>query len=191
MPDWDPWFNEGAGIALADISGTGRPDLIVFMIDGVPNAANAGYYRIGWDLDTAGQISSWSPWMTVPDWFTWANAGGDIAVADVDGDGQLAIPATVTSSSQPEGRLDSPMASTSTKTTAMSATVAGFRMGSGRGRAADAAPGAGPFRTKASTPLASTTATDTKATLSVIPVPAIREIDMAITGTDAIEIAVE
>src|SRR5262249_58668646 len=113
-------------------------------------------------------------------------AGGQASSAPAS-----AIPATVTSSSQPDGRLDSPMASTSTKTTAMSATVAGFRIGSGRGRAADAAPGAGPFRTKASTPLASTTATDAKATHSVIPVPAIREINMAITGADAIQLAVE
>ena len=27
--------------------------------------------------------------MTVPDWFSWINAGADIAVADVEGDGQL------------------------------------------------------------------------------------------------------
>ena len=89
VPDWNPWLNEGSGIALADISGHGQLDLVVFMIDGVPDAANAGYYRIGWDLDRAGQVSSWSPWMTVPDWFSWVNAGADVAVADVDGDGQL------------------------------------------------------------------------------------------------------
>src|SRR5450631_4810401 len=80
VPDWNPWFNEGAGIALADINGSGRPDLVVFMIDGVPAGANAGYYRIGWDVDVAGQVSSWSPWMSVPDWFSWINAGGDVAV---------------------------------------------------------------------------------------------------------------
>jgi hypothetical protein len=80
VPDWNPWFNEGSGIALADISGNGRLDLIVFMIDGVPDAPNVGYYRIGWDLDTVGRVSSWSPWMTVPDWFSWVNAGADIAV---------------------------------------------------------------------------------------------------------------
>ena len=102
VPDWNPWFNEGTGIALADISGTGRPDLVVFMIDGVPNAANAGYYRIGWDLDSAGQVSSWSPWMTVPDWFSWVNAGADIAVADVSGDGQLDL--VVLMVDAPDGR---------------------------------------------------------------------------------------
>ena len=89
VPDWNPWFNEGSGIAVADVSGNGRPDLIVFMVDGVPDGANAGYYRIGWDLDVTGAVSGWSPWLAVPDWFSWANEGADIAVADVDGDGRL------------------------------------------------------------------------------------------------------
>src|SRR3954468_18642974 len=88
-PDWFSWSNEGAGIAVADVSGSGRPDLVVMMIDGVPDGANAGYYRIGWDLDAAGQVSGWSRWMQVPDWFPWAKEGADIAVADVDGDGRL------------------------------------------------------------------------------------------------------
>ena len=69
VPDWNSWFNEGAGVAIADISGNGRPDLLIFRVDAVPNGQNAGYYRIGWDIDAAGQVTGWSPWLAVPDWF--------------------------------------------------------------------------------------------------------------------------
>ena len=96
MPDWFSWANEGAGIAVADVSGSGRPDLVVMMIDGVPGGANAGYYRIGWDLDEAGEPSSWGPaphidpdecW-NIPDAFPHNETdGADIAVDDIDGNG--------------------------------------------------------------------------------------------------------
>ena len=89
VPEWGPWYNEGAGVAVADVSGNGTFDLVVFMIDAVPNGANAGYWRVGWDLGIDGHVSAWSPWMRVPDWFPWVNAGADIAVSDVDGDGRL------------------------------------------------------------------------------------------------------
>jgi Domain of unknown function (DUF1929)/FG-GAP-like repeat len=89
IPDWFAWVNEGAGVAVADVNGDGQLDLVVFMID-APDGQNAGYYRIGWGLDAAGTVSGgWSAWTAIPDWFSWANAGGDITVADVDGDGRL------------------------------------------------------------------------------------------------------
>ncbi len=41
--------NQGGGIAVADLDGSGHPDLIVFHIDN-PKGENAGWYRIGFDL---------------------------------------------------------------------------------------------------------------------------------------------
>jgi hypothetical protein len=29
----------------------------------------------------------WTPWIDIPDWFSWENQGGSIAVADFEGDG--------------------------------------------------------------------------------------------------------
>ena len=63
-------------MAVADISGNGQPDLLVLRVDAVPNGPNAGWYRIGWNVDAAGQVTGWSPWLPVPDWFPWLNAGG-------------------------------------------------------------------------------------------------------------------
>jgi hypothetical protein len=89
VPDWFAWTNQGAGIAIADVTGDGTPDLVVLMVD-APAGQNAAYYRVGRSLDADGRVNGgWTPWTAVPDWFCWENAGADIALADVDGDGAL------------------------------------------------------------------------------------------------------
>ncbi|WP_139024927.1 VCBS repeat-containing protein, partial [Bradyrhizobium sp. STM 3843] len=88
IPGWFGNENQGGGIALADINGNGRPDLIVFHIDH-PSNGNHGYYRVGWNLDAAGNVTGgWSSPIQIPGWFGNENQGGSIAVADVNGDGR-------------------------------------------------------------------------------------------------------
>lgn len=80
VPDWFSWTNEGAGVAVADLTGDGGSDLVVFMVD-APDGANQGYYRVGRRLDGDGQVAGgWSPWHEVPDWFSWTNEGAGVAV---------------------------------------------------------------------------------------------------------------
>ncbi len=89
IPDWFSWETQGAGLAVGDVTGSGRPDLIVFMIDN-GRGVNRGVYRIGRDLDATGVVTGgWTGWLDVPDWFSWENQGGGVAVADTNGDGQL------------------------------------------------------------------------------------------------------
>ncbi|MDT7714163.1 MAG: hypothetical protein QOH09_155 [Pseudonocardiales bacterium] len=88
---WFSWENQGAGIAIADLSGNGRPDLIVMTIDNPP-MQNRGVYRVGRDLDQAGNVTGgWSDWVDMPGWFSWDNQGGGVAVADTTGNGHLDI----------------------------------------------------------------------------------------------------
>ncbi|MBW3548132.1 MAG: DUF1929 domain-containing protein, partial [Actinobacteria bacterium] len=81
VPEWFSWMNEGAGVAVADLSGDGGADLVVFMVD-APDGANKGYYRVGRGLDGEGEVTGgWSPWREVPEWFSWMNEGAGVAVA--------------------------------------------------------------------------------------------------------------
>jgi Domain of unknown function (DUF1929)/FG-GAP-like repeat len=87
---WGPWMNvpgwrfgetADAGIALVD------RDLVVFAIEKGARS-NRGHYRVGRSLDADGAVTGgWTAWTQIPDWSAKENSGGDIAVADLDGDG--------------------------------------------------------------------------------------------------------
>src|SRR5438552_3904191 len=88
IPDWFSAENQGAGVAIADVTGNGKPDLVVLMGDNPPGL-NRGMYRLGRDLDARGAVTGgWTPWIDVPEWFSWENQGAGIAIADIDGNGK-------------------------------------------------------------------------------------------------------
>ncbi len=83
--DWFSWFNQGAGLALRDLDGSGAPELIVFQIDDPPGE-NGGFYRIAWNLDANGfPRDGWGPWQQVPAWGSWEDQGAGFALADLGG----------------------------------------------------------------------------------------------------------
>ena len=86
MPDWFSWENQGIGVAVTPPNQQGNHELVVFMVDnGVQG--NRAIYRLGRNLDVNGNVTGWTPWFDVPDWFSWDNQGCGIAVADLDMDG--------------------------------------------------------------------------------------------------------
>ena len=60
VPDWFPWENAGASIAVADVDADGRPDVVLLMVD-APPGRNAAFYRVGRALDDSGALTGgWS-----------------------------------------------------------------------------------------------------------------------------------
>ena len=83
IPDWFSWENQHGAITVADLDGDGSPELIVAMIDNPPGP-NRGLYRIGRKLDANGNVTGgWTPWIDVPDWFSWENHGIGVSVTDL------------------------------------------------------------------------------------------------------------
>jgi hypothetical protein len=78
--DWFSWFNQGAGVAVADLDENGRPEIVIFQIDDPPQE-NAGWYRIGWNLDAKGQVQEgWSAWTRLDGWGSFEDQGGNLAL---------------------------------------------------------------------------------------------------------------
>jgi hypothetical protein len=86
MPvDWFSWFNQGAGIAVADLNQDGKLEAIIFQIDNPPEE-NAGFYRVGWNLDAEGQVQDgWGPWTRIDNWNSKEDEGGGLALAALGG----------------------------------------------------------------------------------------------------------
>jgi hypothetical protein len=86
---WWGKYTSGAGIAVGDINGNGRPDLVVVHIDN-PDGADSTHYRIGWDLTTSGAVTSWSGPYGFPAGFHGSRTqGADVALHDLNGNGRL------------------------------------------------------------------------------------------------------
>jgi Domain of unknown function (DUF1929) len=86
VPDWFSWENQGIAVTCTPPDQQGTRDLVVAMVDNGPEA-NRGLYRVASNLDVDGNVAGWTPWLEVPDWFSWENQGCGVAVADLDRDG--------------------------------------------------------------------------------------------------------
>src|SRR5258707_1205758 len=88
VPDWFSVENQGGNIAVADLSHSGKQDLLVLTVDN-PGGVNRGIYRIGRKLDGNGNVTGgWTGWRDVDGWFSWENQGVGAAVLDLPNTGR-------------------------------------------------------------------------------------------------------
>ncbi|MCB4821492.1 hypothetical protein [Roseicella aerolata] len=90
VPGWFGAENQGGDVASLDVDRNGLMDLVVFHIDN-PAGENRGYYRIGWNLDSAGNAAGWSDVKAIPGWFGAENQGAGIAAFTRFGENALVV----------------------------------------------------------------------------------------------------
>jgi hypothetical protein len=88
VPNWLSPLDQGASVAVSDVTGNGTPDLIVLAVDS-GRQPNRAAYRIGRDLDAGGDVvGGWTQWHGVPNWTSRDTQGAGIAVTDLNRDGR-------------------------------------------------------------------------------------------------------
>jgi len=78
--------NEGGGVAISDINGNGKPDMILMGID-APRGVNSFWYKVLFDIDENGYPSRQSGVFSIQA-NGWDNAGGGIAISDLNKNGK-------------------------------------------------------------------------------------------------------
>src|ERR1700736_3848478 len=91
IPNWFSPINQGASVAVGDVTGNGQPDLVVLAVDG-GQQPNRAAYRVGRELDAGAAVTGgWTQWHPVPDWTSRDTQGAGIAVTDLNGNGKLDV----------------------------------------------------------------------------------------------------
>ena len=80
------WYHAGGGATLGDINGNGTPEMVFMAVDD-PEGTNNFRYRVGWDINTSGNIVNWSD-LRETDGVGDFTAGGGAGMADLDDNGQ-------------------------------------------------------------------------------------------------------
>ena len=81
---WVGTVTAGLGAALVNLDATSQLELVLLWVDD-PSGANTIYYKIGWNLNTAGTPTSWSSQIAVPSSDVGSyTAGAAVTFANLD-----------------------------------------------------------------------------------------------------------
>ena len=78
----------GLGIALTELNGNGKPELIVAWVED-PAGDNNAYYSVGWDIPA--NPTNWSAKKQIPGWVGGSTQGAALDIHDVNGNGRPEI----------------------------------------------------------------------------------------------------
>jgi len=78
------WEGQGAGIAIANLDGDSRPDMVLMAYDN-PAEANTFRYRVGWNLNSNGVAARWDNDYVTVEGVGWEGQGAGVAIANLDG----------------------------------------------------------------------------------------------------------
>jgi hypothetical protein len=76
------WEGQGAGLAVTNLDGDSQPD-VVFMAYDDPAGPNNFRYVVGYDMNAAGFVSSWSQMQSTPG-LGWEADGAGLAIRNLD-----------------------------------------------------------------------------------------------------------
>lgn len=88
IPGWVGANTQGSDLEVTDLNGDGLPEIILGWIDS-PSGDGKGYYRVGWGLDSQGNVANW--WadpQPIPGNFGAQDAGLGLKIADANGNGE-------------------------------------------------------------------------------------------------------
>lgn len=75
---------QGHGVTMANLDGNSNPEMVVVWVDN-PSGANSLKYKVGWNIDTSGDASSWSGTKTAASSIGDETQGAGACLTNIDG----------------------------------------------------------------------------------------------------------
>ncbi|HOT06192.1 MAG TPA: hypothetical protein PLI05_00345 [Methanotrichaceae archaeon] len=81
------WEGQGAGVVMTNLDSNPRPEMILMAYDN-PAQMNSFRYKIGWNLNSAGDATSWDANYKTVSGVGWEGQGADAAFVNLDSNGR-------------------------------------------------------------------------------------------------------